>query len=910
MRLSTRSWIGVLFCSVAFAQAPLLTPQRFLAGDLALASSLGDQRSPSLSAGGGAVLAAWSDARAFMYGGDDQGESYSDIWIQMLGSQSEPSWPTPRRISASPERDVWPRATWNGSSWLVSWVRQPLTASNTFSRVLAVRVDANGTVLDPQPLVLFSGTFFGHSATSDGQDWLVIAKPTSGGGRARTVSTSAVNPLGPDVQVTAWGTQTGDAAFAQGAYLITSGELGPSGTFDIVGQRFDSNLNAVDPATFPIVATAQSEGAPLVASNGSEFLFAWSTFDIHAWTGAMHCARVSSSGALLSQHSLTSSMVGGIDPTDIAWDGVQWFVGSTAATLTRVSATGQVRDFNGFSIRPPDSVWRSGLSITEASGGGVHASWMQSVPVHLLSGNPRYEVRSSRIVSPANLGLEHVPGPGAPAQSAPAVAAGVESNAVLLRSENGASARLRFARVDSNGAPLDSEPVLVASASDIRHPTLAWDGQRYLAVWIHSEPFPAGATIRARRIAANGTLLDAADLVLGVPSPGTWPDVDVAGRNGEFAVVGLRLNDVSVWRIRGSDGSVLSGPIRVAPADARRVSICATPNGFAAGWSRYVGSGGEIAGCLLDPQTVPSAPFVIAGVVAGEYYGALSVATSGGELLYAFDLGLSHQFDRAILARRYDPSGAALDAAPFPVAATPGREQFFPDLTWDGAHYVCAYQELIGRIQSNVRVARIATSGAVLDPQGLAVEATSISEGQPAAVGLGAGRTLVASSILRVEAPLAAYRVALRTVIDGCPALTTYCTAKPNSQQCLPAIAAIGMPSASGAGTCTVTAVNLLNGTNGLLLYGYQAGITPFHGGFLCIAPPRRRTPPQNAGAIGSSNPCDGQFAFDLNAYIATGLDPALQAPGQPFACQFWSRDPGDAFGSGLTDALHGVVCW
>lgn len=102
----------------------------------------------------------------------------------------------------------------------------------------------------------------------------------------------------------------------------------------------------------------------------------------------------------------------------------------------------------------------------------------------------------------------------------------------------------------------------------------------------------------------------------------------------------------------------------------------------------------------------------------------------------------------------------------------------------------------------------------------------------------------------------------------------------------------------------------MLDNTNGLLLYGYQAGATAFQGGFMCIAAPRRRTSLQNSGAAGAGSPCAGQFSFDLGGLVLSGADPLLQVAGQTFACQYWSRDSADPFASSLSDAVHGQICW
>lgn len=62
------------------------------------------------------------------------------------------------------------------------------------------------------------------------------------------------------------------------------------------------------------------------------------------------------------------------------------------------------------------------------------------------------------------------------------------------------------------------------------------------------------------------------------------------------------------------------------------------------------------------------------------------------------------------------------------------------------------------------------------------------------------------------------------------------------------------------------------------------------------------RTPVQGSGSTGAP-PCTGVLAIDFNAWIASGIDPALVA-GQHVAAQFWYRDPQSASTTGLSDAV------
>jgi Tol biopolymer transport system component len=135
---------------------------------------------------------------------------------------------------------------------------------------------------------------------------------------------------------------------------------------------------------------------------------------------------------------------------------------------------------------------------------------------------------------------------------------------------------------------------------------------------------------------------------------------------------------------------------------------------------------------------------------------------------------------------------------------------------------------------------------------------------------------------------------------------STYCIAKPNSAGCLPAIGATGIATVAGPSGCFVHAIRLREDKPIQLVYGVVGpNAAPFHGGVLCVQPPLRRLALQLTAGSGTT-PCSGTAVEDLNARIASGLDPALVA-GQSVWCQFVGRDaaglPGFEFT--LTDAVR-----
>ncbi|HTF90873.1 MAG TPA: DNRLRE domain-containing protein [Planctomycetota bacterium] len=148
------------------------------------------------------------------------------------------------------------------------------------------------------------------------------------------------------------------------------------------------------------------------------------------------------------------------------------------------------------------------------------------------------------------------------------------------------------------------------------------------------------------------------------------------------------------------------------------------------------------------------------------------------------------------------------------------------------------------------------------------------------------------------------------------PSTTVYCTAKLNSQSCLPAIGSSGTSSASAGSGFTLSCGSVLNGKPGLLIYtnAGRAALV-FQGGTLCLASPiRRSTPLSSGGSLPPLVDCTGVYSIDVNAFTVGALGglPAayLATPGTLVDAQFWGRDNGFAppDNSTLSDGVEFVV--
>lgn len=135
------------------------------------------------------------------------------------------------------------------------------------------------------------------------------------------------------------------------------------------------------------------------------------------------------------------------------------------------------------------------------------------------------------------------------------------------------------------------------------------------------------------------------------------------------------------------------------------------------------------------------------------------------------------------------------------------------------------------------------------------------------------------------------------------PGPITFCTSKTSSAGCIPSIGFGGGPAGAGVGGPFLVRANGVDELkNGHLFFGLAPGPFPFLGGWHCIQPPTQRTPIQNSGTAGG--PCSGGYAFDFNAFVQGGGTPHV-VPGTMVTAQYWYRDPGDPFGSMLTDAIE-----
>ena len=138
-----------------------------------------------------------------------------------------------------------------------------------------------------------------------------------------------------------------------------------------------------------------------------------------------------------------------------------------------------------------------------------------------------------------------------------------------------------------------------------------------------------------------------------------------------------------------------------------------------------------------------------------------------------------------------------------------------------------------------------------------------------------------------------------------------YCTAKTNSQGCVPSIytaGASGSPSYANPNVgFAVMADSVINQRLGVLIYGMQRAATPFLGGTLCVQAPVTRTPVTSSGGSSIGTDCTGTLAIDFNDVIQSYTDSRL-VPGRTVCVQWWYRDGQSIGGGGLSNAASFAI--
>ena len=768
---------------------PSLSNPAVLPGDAAISPAAGLQESPQVACGANGCLAVWTDDRAsirdFVRSGVYFGEGLGtliDIYAARLDTNGNLLDTMPIVISQAQYNQTSPRVGWNGQNWLVVWMTER-EGNRYYLDVVGVRVSPGGAILDSTPIVINPAEtainlYTPWSVSSDGANWVVIWRDLDAAAGIYTIdgariapNGSLLDPGGRRLRQDTWNSAANKAslAFAQDEYLMTWLEL-DCGTWSVRGQRLTPALVSIGAVfTLNLYSPSQPE-RPTVTTNGTDFLVVWSEERYYGFA-QLFGTRVSHAGVVQDPSGIQITSPAGYTmfQPGAVWSGSNYLVaynvqrtfGDEDIYLTRISSAGNILDPSGIPVRTGagsqnmPSVGRGISSEAQL----VWADWSKSGDVQ------------SSLVSSAGAVVSLVSvTQGAPRQSIPRFARSGTNHLIVFRSEVAGEARILAQRLDGNGSPIDLEPVLMAAGTDLTNPSAAWNGSNFLVVW--EKTSEGRGQIYARRLDANGTLLDSAPVRV---MQGLMPDV---GALGDDYLVVATDNDIhpdsrTAYAVRvDSYGTVLVPRTRLG--------------GDFDVWPRVTGFGSRWLAVWEENVTHDDRRSVIVGAFVGadgQSQGAFAISDGGyddrPQLAVGGETALVVWEDRDIFGRRVQSDGSLRDTARGIVISGAPEGQFRASVAYDGTDWVVSYLDhrddpYPRQERGDIFAARVGSDGSVLDPDGFAVANSAAPEETPA-VEAADGVWLLAYAGFLSQSPYAALRIALRSNLPPAAAPAT-CT--------------------------------------------------------------------------------------------------------------------------------------
>jgi len=903
---------AILAATTAAAQLPNLGTAAILPGDASVSTASGAQTSVALAAGGGVTLAVWGDTRA----------GTGDILGLRMDASGAALDAVPFEIDLSPGDQTDPQVVWNGQTFLVAWVSQEPTQYYYEDRIQAVRVSPQGQVLDATPITLpeTASTF---ALATDGTDFLIVKQgpgPVSSIDMMGFRISSAGQLLDPTGVLLTPGSYfmiyNFDLAFAGGTWLFAWEQFSGSTGWDVVGRRFTAALQPVDPAPVALVSTPKTEVEPRLAANASEFFLVYWHQDTY-WSEGVLGRRFDSELNPLDPTPLSISGTGTsmYQPWPVVtWDGEQWIAawsGVPAVRAARISAAGALLDPGGVPLNAaPPLENQYSPAVSPLPGGGVRVAWSDIR-------NQGYDVFGAGFTANGLVSPEAPLAVGASAHGESKVVPNGAGYLTVARSATSANDAILAWRVDAQGSALDAEPFVAAQGgSNLGQPSAAWNGSLYLLAWSDSSVSPI--QVVGRRMLPDGTFVDP------VPFPilnGAAADVAAVGDlflvTASFAPSNPQYVFTYGARVSGSTGAVLDptalllgGSFSVRP----RVAACGD-RWVVVNESHITHDENQANVTVRFVDTDGSAGNLITvGTANVQNWGSADIASSGTTALAVWEYG-TNWINNDVYARSVNADGT-LGPPAVNLTLSENSGQLQPAVGWDGTQYLVAYESyqnnpLFYDQRPDVYAQRVSELGAALDVNGFAVWDADIWASNPEVAGLGGGNALFSAAVYEQE-PYQALRAEVRSIQpDG--SAVSYCTAGTSASGCRALLSASGTPSASSSSGFLLSAATVEGAKDGLFFFGVNGRQASSWGpgtSYQCVAPPVKR-----AGLLagsGTAGLCDGSFVQDLNALWCPTCPKPLANPGAgtTVQAQLWYRDPKNPGGqtTSFSDAIEFLV--
>ena len=413
--------------------------------------------------------------------------------VSSIGSGYYVAWEEPG--NGSDVIGAWVRQDPTGiRGWLIS--RQPLVTEVGDQRQ-AVLASSGTTLLAAwgdgrvsTNFDVYAGRIASNGASVDGQGSLLS--------RAATIQEDPILAFNGTDYLVAW-TDRGSPGASNSKHRLLAGRMTPTGT------RRDGG---------GILVTDQADNGPRpgIASNGEDFLIAWSSgFKIYA-------SRVSAAGVLLDATPLPifTPAYQGTNPTpEVAWNGENYVIA---------------------------------FSFFESAASGIKF-------VRVASDGTVLDATPQTVASGTNGG------------ALPDIACGDRACLIAYMAYRaGDGWDIAGRRIALDGRLLGTGPIPISlGTKEQGFPSVAWDGANYLVAWQDERVAPVNKSdVYGARVSAAGIVLDPDGFPIAnapVGQGGQQPDV---GSNGVSFLVGYRTFGGALQAVEVSDAGIVGSPIAIA----------------------------------------------------------------------------------------------------------------------------------------------------------------------------------------------------------------------------------------------------------------------------------------------------------------------------------------------------------
>jgi hypothetical protein len=764
----------IVACSLASAAAAgdlQFGPPQFLPGDTTLGLADGHQEQMEIAAGAGGSLAVWSDMRSSL----DEFQGLDGSGMDVYGALLDGSGDVIKcfTINEGPGDQTLPHVAWNGSNWLVAWMEPQPFGLPTYERICGVRVAPDGTLLDATPIVIHVEgwgcycSYFGLAMAGGADGWVVVfdAPPLAPQGIPQGLMAirvqadgSVANPSGLIVQpgLGQWGF---DVAFAQDEYMIVY-----SDGLSALAKRYSPTLQYLGATTIPF--------AREVATDGTDFLVVgqWD----YSWPPKLEATLLGHDGSVLVPRFTvaTGNAVTGPSGERVGFGGSEYWVAWAGDKFARVTPAGQLLDPEGFTIQPAAGSFGWEPAFDVAPGGGIQIVWHDGGGG---IGYPE-DVYTAQI-TPAGQSVNQTPiSVSAPAQVEPDFAAGDGIHMIVFRSRSSGAARILAQRLDDAGGVLDPEPIEVASGPvqwldtpSIDAPQVAWNGSVFLVAWSDT------IDVLARRMHPDGTFIDATPLVIMPGQGATVGALDgtflVGGSQVVYSSGTLQPpGALRVSRVDGVTGAVLDDPpIMVGGASDRYPHIVTLGGRWLVVWESVTYDPWSSSVFYAAGVVFVEADGTTTDQLATGLSRRPNVAVSGDRaLLVAVDATVPGGYTD--LEARILMADGSFQGPKFPLS-TAFDEQLWPAATWDGTQFLAAWEDKRDSVidfdeRTDIYGTRVTATGVVRDPTGVPLVAEPAVEIRPTFLTTDSTTAMAVSTLRSDDPSTVSFRLGIHA-LDG-----------------------------------------------------------------------------------------------------------------------------------------------